>query len=285
MPPLGIMVETPAAAVAVDLIPADFFSIGSNDLTQYVMAASRDAGGRVAALNDPLHPAVLRLIGRVVEHGEATGTSVSLCGDMASDPAAVDALLRLGLRRLSVAPAALGRSSSPWRVSAQAMPDREDASRAEIIAGYKGLLRSFLERRPSGLRGRLAMALGKHKSFVSQIANPAYTVPIPAGDLPIIFDICHLSPQEREGFLALYRRAHPERTRRLPAPGPRSHELRIAVPEFHSPTTAREVEALILDLSARIIRLAQHAEAAHDEGGKNDEKADQPRRRRSGAGP
>ena len=63
------MVETPAAAVAVDLIPADFFSIGSNDLTQYVMAASRDAGGRVAALNDPLHPAVLRLIGQVVRHG------------------------------------------------------------------------------------------------------------------------------------------------------------------------------------------------------------------------
>jgi hypothetical protein len=162
------------------------------------------------------------------------------------------------------------------------MPDSPDASRAEIIAGYKGLLRSFLERRPSGLRGRLAMALGKHKSFVSQIANPAYTVPIPAGDLPIIFDICHLSPQEREGFLALYRRAHPERTRRLPAP--RGHELRIAVPEFRSSATAREVEALILDLSARIIRLAQHAEAAHDEGGSIDEKADQPRRRRTGAG-
>ena len=69
------------------------------------------------------------------------------------------------------------------------MPEREDASRAEIIAGYKSLLRSCIERRPSGLRGRLAMALGKHKSFVSQIANPAYAVPIPAGDLPIIFEI------------------------------------------------------------------------------------------------
>ena len=56
MPPLGIMVETPAAAVAIDLISADFYSIGSNDLTQYVMAASRDAGGRVAALNDPAPP-------------------------------------------------------------------------------------------------------------------------------------------------------------------------------------------------------------------------------------
>lgn len=109
MPELGIMVETPAAAVTVDLIPADFFSIGSNDLTQYVMAASRDAEGRVAALNDPLQPAVLRLIGKVVREGEAAGVPVSLCGDMASDPAGLTALLGLGLRRVSIAPAALGR--------------------------------------------------------------------------------------------------------------------------------------------------------------------------------
>ena len=109
MPPLGIMVETPAAAVAIDLIPADFYSIGSNDLTQYVMAASRDGGGRVAALNDPLHPAMLRLIGQVVRHGQERGIEVSLCGDLASDPAGVAALLGLGLRRFSVAPAALGR--------------------------------------------------------------------------------------------------------------------------------------------------------------------------------
>lgn len=109
MPPLGIMVETPAAALTVDLIPADFLSIGSNDLTQYVMAASRDGEGRVGALNDPLQPAVLRLIGQVVRHGEAAGVPVSLCGDMASDPAGAAALLDLGLRRLSVAPAALGR--------------------------------------------------------------------------------------------------------------------------------------------------------------------------------
>ncbi|HEX6015172.1 MAG TPA: phosphoenolpyruvate--protein phosphotransferase [Geminicoccaceae bacterium] len=109
MPPLGIMVETPAAAITVDLLPADFWSIGSNDLTQYVMAASRDAGGRVGALLDPLQPAVLRLIEGVVRHGAATGIPVSLCGDMASEPACVEALLKLGLRHLSVAPAALGR--------------------------------------------------------------------------------------------------------------------------------------------------------------------------------
>lgn len=165
------------------------------------------------------------------------------------------------------------------------MADTDIGGRAAAIAGYKALLRSFIERRPSGLRGRLAMALGKHKSFVSQIANPAYAVPIPRGDLPIIFELCHLSPQEREGFLALYRRAHPERRGRRAALAPRAQELRIAIPPFRGEATAREVEALILDHAARIIRLAQHAEAANDPGGRSDEEADQPRRRRPRAGP
>ncbi len=115
MPPLGIMVETPASALAIETLPAAFFSIGSNDLTQYVMAASRDGGGRVAALGDPLHPAVLRLIGEVVAHGKRTKLPVSLCGDMASDEKAVAALLRLGLRRLSLAPAALARIKAAVR--------------------------------------------------------------------------------------------------------------------------------------------------------------------------
>jgi phosphoenolpyruvate-protein phosphotransferase (PTS system enzyme I) len=109
LPPLGIMVETPAAAIAIDLLDAAFYSIGSNDLTQYVMAAARDSGGRVAALNDPGHPAVVRLIKHVVEHGQANARPVSLCGDMASDPALLKRLLATGLKRLSVAPAALGR--------------------------------------------------------------------------------------------------------------------------------------------------------------------------------
>ena len=109
LPPLGIMVETPAAAIAIDLLDAAFYSIGSNDLTQYVMAAARDSGGRVAALNDPGHPAVLRLIQHVVAHGQANARPVSLCGDMASDPTLLKRLLATGLKRLSVAPAALGR--------------------------------------------------------------------------------------------------------------------------------------------------------------------------------
>jgi phosphotransferase system enzyme I (PtsI) len=99
------MVEVPAVAVAPELFDAaQFFSIGSNDLTQYVTAASRD-DQRVAALNDPSHPAVLRLIRQVARHGRAAGKSVSLCGDMASEPRHVRALLEHGITSLSVAPA------------------------------------------------------------------------------------------------------------------------------------------------------------------------------------
>ena len=110
MPELGIMVEVPAVAVTIErFAAAAFFSIGSNDLVQYTLAASRDAGGRVARLADARDPAVLRLIGNVVAFGREAGREVSVCGDMASEPAGLGALLDLGIRRVSVAPAALGR--------------------------------------------------------------------------------------------------------------------------------------------------------------------------------
>jgi len=106
-PKLGIMVEVPAAAIAIDQFDADFFSIGSNDLTQYVTAAGRDIGA-VAELADPLNPAVMRLIASVARHGRQTGREVSLCGDAGGDPRVIGALLRAGLRSLSVAPACVG---------------------------------------------------------------------------------------------------------------------------------------------------------------------------------
>jgi phosphoenolpyruvate-protein phosphotransferase (PTS system enzyme I) len=98
------MVTVPAElAIAVDLFDADFFSIGSNDLTQYVTAAGRDIGA-VADLADPLNPAVMRLIASVARHGRESGRGVSLCGDAGGEPRAIGALLRAGLRSLSVAP-------------------------------------------------------------------------------------------------------------------------------------------------------------------------------------
>jgi phosphoenolpyruvate-protein phosphotransferase (PTS system enzyme I) len=105
MPPLGMMVEVPAAALAVEDFNADFYSIGSNDLIQYVMAASRDE----PQLVDLARPsrAVFDLIGRVVAHARRSGREASLCGDLAGEPAQVAALLDQGLRIFSVGPGAL----------------------------------------------------------------------------------------------------------------------------------------------------------------------------------
>ncbi|MCP1903028.1 phosphotransferase system enzyme I (PtsI) [Bradyrhizobium sp. USDA 4524] len=108
LPELGIMVEVPAAALAVSSFKAAFFSIGSNDLAQYVLACDR-SNGALAPLVDPLHPAVLELIARTAEHGRRAGISVSLCGDMAGDPRCLPALLNCGLRELSVNASALAQ--------------------------------------------------------------------------------------------------------------------------------------------------------------------------------
>lgn len=111
LPLLGIMVEVPAAALAIDLFDADFYSIGSNDLAQYVAAAGRDIGA-VADLQEPVGPAMLRLIAGVAAHGLKTGAEVCLCGDAGGDPALVEPLLRAGLRSLSMAPSRVGSAKA-----------------------------------------------------------------------------------------------------------------------------------------------------------------------------
>jgi phosphoenolpyruvate-protein phosphotransferase (PTS system enzyme I) len=108
LPPLGIMVEVPAAALTIDRFKAAFLSIGSNDLAQYVTACDR-SNGALAKLADPLNPAVLDLIDRVADFGKRDAIPVSLCGDMAGDPRCIPALLSRGLRELSVNPSALAQ--------------------------------------------------------------------------------------------------------------------------------------------------------------------------------
>ena len=105
---LGMMVEVPAAALTLDAFQVDFYSIGSNDLTQYLLAAGRDASA-VADLADPLEPAVLNTIAAVVASARRRGLPVSLCGDAGADPRVLPHLLATGLRSVSVAPAAVGR--------------------------------------------------------------------------------------------------------------------------------------------------------------------------------
>ncbi|MDQ6611882.1 MAG: phosphoenolpyruvate--protein phosphotransferase [Gemmatimonadota bacterium] len=106
--PLGVMVETPAAAIAADTLvrDVDFFSIGSNDLVQYTLAVDR-GNANLAPRFTPLHPAVLRLIKQVQATGAAHGVEVSVCGEMASQPVTVFALLGLGIRNFSVSPRAV----------------------------------------------------------------------------------------------------------------------------------------------------------------------------------
>jgi phosphotransferase system enzyme I (PtsI) len=103
--PLGVMIETPAAAVAADTLTrdVDFFSIGTNDLVQYTLAVDR-GNVNLAPRYTPLHPAVLRLIRRTVEVAELGDIEVAVCGEMASQPLMAFALLGLGVRQMSVAP-------------------------------------------------------------------------------------------------------------------------------------------------------------------------------------
>jgi phosphoenolpyruvate-protein phosphotransferase (PTS system enzyme I) len=106
---LGIMIEVPAAAIAADQFDAEFFSIGSNDLTQYVAAAGRDIGA-VGDLADPTQPAMLRLYRYVADTARARNIEVGLCGDAGGDPRAIPLLLGTGLRSLSMAPVLVGRA-------------------------------------------------------------------------------------------------------------------------------------------------------------------------------
>jgi phosphocarrier protein FPr len=105
---VGIMIEVPAAALTAPVLApeVDFFSVGTNDLTQYTLAADR-GNERVASLSDALHPAVLRLIGATCEAALAHGRWVGVCGELAGDPLAAPVLVGLGVRELSMSAPAI----------------------------------------------------------------------------------------------------------------------------------------------------------------------------------
>jgi phosphotransferase system enzyme I (PtsI) len=134
--PLGVMMETPGAAIAADTFAGDvaFFSIGTNDLVQYTLAVDR---GNVNLANrfTPLHPAVLRLIKRVVDVADAQGIDVAVCGEMASQPLMAFALIGLGVRELSVSPRAVGATKRLVRgISTALAAEAADAALAARTA-------------------------------------------------------------------------------------------------------------------------------------------------------
>ncbi|MCR2793713.1 phosphoenolpyruvate--protein phosphotransferase [Microbacterium sp. zg.Y625] len=136
----GVMVEVPSIALMADkaLAVADFASIGTNDLTQYTLAADRLLGS-VAAFQDPWHPAVLRLIREVGEAGRASGKPVGICGEAAADPLLAVVLVGLGASTLSMAPTALAdvRASLLTHTFDDAQRIAEAALTADDAAGAR----------------------------------------------------------------------------------------------------------------------------------------------------
>ncbi len=124
--------------------------------------------------------------------------------------------------------------------------DVEDAIRA-----YKTILSAVIDQRPSGMRQRLADALGKHRSFVTQICSPAYTMAIPSKHLPQIFSVCHFSAAERDHFLAAYHEAHPGKN-----PGSaglrKTRHLSLTVPDLGDDKQNAALDRAVNDFIQRI---------------------------------
>ncbi|MEH0166173.1 phosphoenolpyruvate--protein phosphotransferase [Roseateles microcysteis] len=152
---LGVMIEIPAAAVMLPLLlkHVDFVSIGTNDLIQYTLAIDR-ADEAVAHLYDPWHPAVLQLIASSIAQARAAGKSVSVCGEMAGDPAFTDLLLSMGLRSFSMHPAQIPsvkqrilRADSAKLAGALpailASEDPQETARLALSTGGQAAVRTF----------------------------------------------------------------------------------------------------------------------------------------------
>ncbi len=147
LPPLGIMIETPGAALSADALAleSDFFAIGTNDLTAYTLAVDRGAKRMWRSWHDPLHPAVLRLVQFATEAALRMRRPVSVCGEMAANPRLTPLLLGLGLRSFSMTASAVPRVKQAVRSVeiddcarfARHVMEQSDPTRIEeLIAGF-----------------------------------------------------------------------------------------------------------------------------------------------------
>jgi len=130
-----------------------------------------------------------------------------------------------------------------------------DAPAYATVADYKTLLQAVCDKRPSGTRGRIALALGTNRSFVSQLVNPNYAMPIPAQHLETIFEVCHFSPAERTAFLTAYDGAHPGR-RETGEPATGTRVVSLTVPDFGSVRRNQVVDVMLADFARHLVHLA-----------------------------
>jgi hypothetical protein len=130
-----------------------------------------------------------------------------------------------------------------------------DAAPGATVADYKTLLQAVCDNRPSGTRGRLALALGTNRSFVSQLVNPNYVMPIPAQHLETIFEVCHFSPAERHAFLAVYDEAHPGR-RETGEPATGTRVVNLTVPDLGNVRRNQAIDVMLADFVRHLVHFA-----------------------------
>lgn len=132
----------------------------------------------------------------------------------------------------------------------------DETGEVSAVAEYKRIFKEVLDSRPSGMRLRLAHAMGKNRSFVSQISNPTYPVPIPVQHLNTIFDVCHFPPLTKAAFLQAYARAHPRRVGRLDEM-PRDRTVMLHVPNLGSAKRNGQLDVLMQEFARRLIDILQ----------------------------
>lgn len=130
-----------------------------------------------------------------------------------------------------------------------------EPDRAAAIAAYKAVLKRVVDNRPSGTRHRLALALGKNRSFISQITNPTYAVPVPAGHVGTILELCHFTAAERAEFYAAYFVAHPRSAGPVAAP-PGTRTLVLTLPDHGDARANRRLDDAIRETVRQLVRLA-----------------------------
>jgi hypothetical protein len=132
--------------------------------------------------------------------------------------------------------------------------DKLEPAGQDAVATYKRILATVIDRRPSGTRQRLATALAKNRSFISQLTNPAYSTPIPFNHLEVIFDICHFSPAERTQFNEAYTLAHPKRVGLQQYPQ-RLKAHTIYLPDLGAEARNTALHTLVTDFVRQMARL------------------------------
>jgi hypothetical protein len=125
----------------------------------------------------------------------------------------------------------------------------------DAIIAYKTVLSGIIDNRPSGTRQRLATALGKHRSFVTQVTSPAYATPLPARHLETIFRVCHFSPAEQQHFLKAYQLAHPGKLPDVRG-GEKVRQLSLTVPDFGNAKKNRRFDEAVADFIQKIADLS-----------------------------